>query len=75
MRYYVFEVLKIKDGGEDRPAPYAFDSYDEALKKYHQILGQDVGGEVVEWVLVMFVNDHGKIEKEERWDAPDVDGE
>ncbi len=70
MRYYVVEILSIKDGGEDRPQPYAFDDIDSAKKQYHAILAQDIKGEVVQWVLVMLVNEHGKVEMMERWDAP-----
>ena len=70
MRYYVFEIIKIKNGGEDRPQPYAFDSLDSARKQYHAILAQDIEGEVVEWVLVMIVNELGKVEAVERWAAP-----
>lgn len=72
MRYYVVEILKIKDGGEDRPQPYAFDNIDSAFKKYHQILAQDIQGEVVQWVLVMVINEYGKVEVSERWEAKEV---
>ena len=70
MRYYVVEILSIKNGGEDRPQPSAFDSIDDAKKRYHSILAQDINGEVVQWVLVMLINEHGKVEMMERWDAP-----
>ena len=69
MRYYVVEILKIKDGGEDRPQPAGFDDLDSALKRYHQILAQDIQGEVVEWVTCMVINEYGKIEVVERWES------
>ena len=69
MKYYVYEIIKIKEGNEDRPAPYAFESLDAALKKYHQLLGQDILGDVVEYCLIMVVNEYGKVEASQRWEA------
>lgn len=71
MRYYVFKIFYNKVAqAEDRPVNKGFDTLDDALKEYHSYLASNINAETCGWVLCMIINEHGKVEKMERWDAP-----
>lgn len=73
MRFYVFKVFYNKVAqAEDRPQPKGFNSIDEALKEYHSFMQQSILGETTGWCLCMIVNEYGKVEVIERWDAQEA---
>ena len=73
MRYYVFKIFYNKVAqAEDRPQPKGFDTLDEALKEYHAFMRQSILEETCGWCLCMVVNEYGKVEVSDRWEATAV---
>jgi hypothetical protein len=73
MRYYVFKIFYNKVAkAEDRPQPSGYDSLDEALKAYHAFMQQSILSETCGWCLCMVVNEYGKAEVTDRWEATET---
>lgn len=74
MRYYLVKIAYNKVAqAEDRPAPQAFDTIDDATKAFHSFMYQSIGGETIGWAMALIINSYGNTERVERWEAPRVD--
>ena|GEM_PF-6620313 len=70
MRYYVFAIQYNKDAqAENRTAPKAYDTRNQAIAEFHRQLSQDMNNKTLGWSLCMVVNDAMGIEAKEKYVA------
>lgn len=75
MRYYLFKVAYNKVAcAEDRPAPPAYNSYDEAKKAQYNYMGQSVLGETIGWVMSKIICENGVCNSydDTYWESPTI---
>ncbi len=71
MRYYLVKIAFNKNAGsEDRPAPAAYDTFDDANKAFHSFMYQSINGSTIGWALAVIIDDLGNVHKVEKWTAP-----
>lgn len=68
MRYYVVSIQYNKEvEAENRTAPAAFNTYNEAKQKFHSILASDMSNPTLGWsICLIFTNDGGVLDCE-KW--------
>jgi len=72
MRYYVFTVQhNWQANAENRTAPKAFDSMNDAKAEFHKQISQDISNATVDWSLAMIINSDGGIEDCEKYWGPE----
>lgn len=72
MRYYVFSVQhNWQADAENRVAPKAYDSKNDAMAEFHRQLAQDINNTTVDWSLAMIINSDGGIEDSEKYFGPE----
>lgn len=70
-RFYVFSVQYNKEKhAENRTVPLAYDEYEKAVQKFHEVLSNDMKNPTLGWSLCMVIGDNGAPLRNERWDAP-----
>ena len=73
MRYYVHRVETLTQG-ENRIIN-GYDSYDEALEKFHEYMRDDIKNAACHCANVMITNPNGAILKNEYWEEPKAEPE
>lgn len=66
MRYYV-NFVEMTVNGENRTQPFAYDTLDEAMAKYHNKMGQDISAESVVGAHALVWNSAGAIHVNDLW--------
>ena len=67
-RYYDTSVEYNKQAkAENRTQPFAFDSIDDAKKKFYTILSQDIGNPTLGWCNVIMWDSYGNMIMHEYW--------
>lgn len=70
MRFYVLAIQYNKEKeAENRTAPKAFDTLNDAKKEFHSQLAKDMGNETLGWSLVMIINSDGMVYTSEKYIA------
>lgn len=68
MRYYLFTVQhNAEKDAENRVAPKAYDTREEAIANFHSQMGNDMKNLTLDWAISLVINDVGGIEANERW--------
>ena len=72
MRYYVIAIQhNWEANAENRTAPKAFDTKNEALAEFHTQIGKDIKNATLDWSLAMIINSDGGVEDAERYWGPE----
>lgn len=70
MRFYVLAIQYNKEKeAENRTAPKAYDTLNDAKKEFHSQLSRDMGNETLGWSLVMIINSEGMVYASEKYVA------
>lgn len=73
MRYYVFAIQFNKDAqAENRTAPKAYDTRNEAIREFHRQLSQDMVNATLGWSICMVVNSAMGVEASEKYVAEEI---
>lgn len=68
MRYYVLAIQhNMEKDEENRTAPKAFNTLNDAIKAFHKQLADDMGNATLDWSLCMIINSDCGIYKSEKW--------
>ena len=74
MRYYVLSIQFNKDAqAENRTAPKAYDSRNDAVKEFHNQLSTDMGNPTLGWSICMVINSAMGVEMQEKYVADVVE--
>jgi len=71
MRYYVVRVEYNTQAQAENRQIYGFDTLDEARKKFHEIMREDINSELLNRALCVIINEHCGTEQKETWYRPD----
>lgn len=67
-RFYVTSVEYNKQAqAENRTVPFAFNTIDEAKKKFYTVLGQNIGNASLSWCNVILWDNYGNLILREYW--------
>ena len=73
MRYYLFTIQHNKDkGAENRPAPRAFDTRNDAVCAYHAQIANDMANPTLDWSINMIINSAMGVEMSEKFSVSDT---
>jgi hypothetical protein len=68
MRFYLLTVQhNVEKNAENRVAPKAFDTEEDAVAEFHSQMGKDMKNSTLDWAISIVVNEFGGIVKNERW--------
>ena len=68
MRYYVLSIeFNREKASENRTAPKAYDTYDDAIIEFHSRLAADMKNDSLGWALVMVFDNEGNTRRVEKW--------
>lgn len=71
MRFYLITIQYNRVAqAENRTAPKAYDTLDEAVAEFHVQMGKDMKNDSLGWALNMVINSEGGIHKNEKWTRP-----
>ena len=74
MRYYVLSIQFNNDAqAENRTAPKAYDSRNDAVKEFHNQLSNDMGNHTLSWSICMVINSAMGVEMQEKYVADVVE--
>lgn len=74
MRFYLVTIQYNKDAkAENRTAPKAYDTVDEAIAEFHTQMGKDMKNATLGWAISIVFDSNGGIIRDEKWTAPTVD--
>jgi len=66
MRYY-FTAIEMTTNGENRTQPYAYNSKDEAMAKYHATMSKDISGDSIIGCICLVWDSNGNILVDDKW--------
>lgn len=70
MRFYVLAIqYNNEKEAENRTAPKAFDTLNDAKREFHSQLSKDMGNVTLGWSLVMIINSDGMVYASEKYVA------
>jgi len=73
MRFYVLAIQYNKEAGaENRTAPKAYNTRNEAVAEFHRQLAADMKNATLGWSLCMVINDAMGIEAQEKYVADET---
>lgn len=71
MRYYVIAIQYNRVAeAENRTAPKAYNTLDEAVAEFHRQMGADMKNDTLGWTLCIVTDSNGFIHRKERWTRP-----
>lgn len=71
-RYYLVTIQYNRNSqAENRTAPKAFDTMDEAVAAFHKQMGSDMSNDTLGWAISIVFDNYGGIIRNEMWTRPE----